>query len=136
MPPLTRWCVRASLLYLVVALALSVLVAARPEGPAWVHALGPVYVHLFMVGWVTQLIVGVSLWLFPRPAAPAPWAEGLGRTVLVALNAGLLLRVLGEPWQAVRPGAAPALALVASALLQWAAVLGYVVAIWPRVRAR
>jgi hypothetical protein len=136
MPPLTRWFVRASLVYFVVALGLSVAVAARPAGPPWLAALAPVYVHLFMVGWVTQLIAGVSLWLFPRSTVPAPRAERLGRAVFVALNAGLGVRAVAEPWQGLAPARLPAALLVASALLQWAGGLGYVAAVWPRVRAR
>ena len=76
MPPITRLFVRASLLYLVAALLAGVLLALRSivALPSIVGGLTPVYFHLFMVGWVTQLIVGVAYWMLsPIMAAPAMW---------------------------------------------------------------
>ena len=62
MPRLTRIFIKTSLVYLVVALAVGMLLAlaqARPMPPITAQ-LRPVYFHLFMVGWVTQLIFGVG----------------------------------------------------------------------------
>ena len=74
MPPLTRWYVRLAFAYLVLALVASALAAARqPLGlPAVIAALGPVAVHLFVVGWITQMIFGVAYWMFPRRSAELP----------------------------------------------------------------
>jgi hypothetical protein len=32
----------------------------------------PVYLHLFMIGWVTQMIFGVAYWMFPRVSKENP----------------------------------------------------------------
>ncbi len=139
MPPLTRWFVKAALLYLVAALAVGAALAApgtlnlSPAG----GALAPVYFHLFMVGWVTQLIFGVSLWMFPRHSKEKPrGSEAAALATFVALNAGMLLRAVAEPMRALTPGAGWSWLLVLSAGLQWLAGLLYVVNIWDRVKER
>ena len=70
MPRLTRWYLRTALVFFVVALSVGVLLASGAvlPLPAGVAALGPVYFHLLMVGWVTQLIFGVVFWMFPKPS--------------------------------------------------------------------
>ncbi|MGW8249659.1 MAG: hypothetical protein ACWGO1_03380, partial [Anaerolineales bacterium] len=68
MPVLTRWFLKSSLLFLVLSALLGVLLAARaPLGlPGAIGAFNPLFFHLFMVGWVTQLIFGVVFWMFPK----------------------------------------------------------------------
>ncbi|GAB4528205.1 MAG: hypothetical protein Kow0063_04200 [Anaerolineae bacterium] len=74
MPPLTRWFIKVSLIYLVAALLLGAALEARTllGLPASVNTLRPVYFHLFMVGWVTQLIFGVAGWMFPKASPQRP----------------------------------------------------------------
>jgi hypothetical protein len=139
MPLLTRCFVRAALVYLVLGLAVGVALAA-PAGvrvPPLVLTLAPVYFHLLMVGWVTQLIIGVSLWMFPRgPGGGASPSSALGWGTFVGLNAGLVLRAVAEPAHALDPRAGWGAWLAVSALLQWLAGVAYVTAVWPRVRGR
>ncbi|MDH5507070.1 MAG: cbb3-type cytochrome c oxidase subunit I [Anaerolineae bacterium] len=139
MPKLTRWFLKAALSYFVLAMAAGVLVAGRqPLGlPGWVNAINPVYFHMFMLGWVTQLIFGIAYWMFPKYSREQPHrSEGLAWAVFWMLNAGLGLRVIAEPWQALQPTAAAAGALVGSAALQWAAAAGFVANTWGRVKGR
>jgi hypothetical protein len=68
MPAATRRCIKAALAHFVAALLLGIVLAAPavlPVSPA-IGVWGPVYVHLFMVGWVAQLIFGVVYWMSPR----------------------------------------------------------------------
>lgn len=140
MPAVTRGFIKLSLVYLLLALALQGLLAARggPARPAWLVGLEPVYFHLFLVGWVTQLIFGVVYWLFPKWSKERPQGyEGLAWTSLVLLNLGLLLRAVGEPALAAGDGSvggAGKAAVVLSALLQGLAGLAFVVNTWRRVR--
>jgi hypothetical protein len=100
-------------------------------------ALLPVFYHLLMVGWVTQLICGVALWMFPPLSREQPHGdERLGWWTYAALNVGLVLRAIGEPLYAwlSRPWLGWALAL--AAVLQMLAIWAFVLAIWPRVKAR
>lgn len=139
MPQLTRWFIKISFLYLAAALLLGFLLALRPllALPLWLAGVGPVYFHLFLVGWLTQLIFGTIFWLFPPADPPRPRLESwLGWTALFLLNVGLLSRVVGEPAIALRPGSGWGWLLVASGILQWLGGLAYVVMVWPRARER
>ena len=115
-----------------VALGIGVVMAVSSPGTR--AGLSATYVHLLVVGWLTQLIFGVAHWLFPRASGDAPRGnEGLGWAGILLLNVGLLVRAVSEPLalSAARHGL-----LVASAALQLAAVLLLVVHIWPRVKER
>src|SRR5574341_2538920 len=105
MPPLTRWFIRSALVYFVLALLVGVALMAQSvvELPSIIAALGPVYFHLLMVGWVTQLIIGVAYWMFPKFSTEQPrGSERLGWAIYALLNAGLILRVVSEPLLVVR----------------------------------
>lgn len=139
MPSLTRWFVKTALLYLVAALGVGALLAARSivELPPLLDALGPAYFHLFMVGWVTQLIMGVVYWMFPKYSPAQPRGDDrLNWAVYVLLNIGLLLRVVSEPALALSQSPGAGWALAFSAVLQWLAGLGFVVNTWARVKER
>jgi hypothetical protein len=139
MPTLTRLYVKTSLVYLVAALLLALVfaVAQATALPPLLAATGPVYFHLFLVGWVTQLIMGIVFWMFPKRSRERPRGnERLAAAVYVLLNVGLVLRVIGEPARAVSPTALWGWLLAVSALLQWVAGIGFVANTWGRVKER
>ena len=130
MPTLVIWYVRAAIVHFVLALIAGLLLVL----PTPIPSLRPVYFHLLMVGWVTQLIMGVAYWMFPRHTKENPRGnETLGWATFVLLNLGMLLRLIGEPivGQAI---AGPL--LIASAVAQMLAGVLFVVNIWPRVKPR
>jgi hypothetical protein len=136
MPTLTRWLVKAALAWLVAALMLGVAMQlpAAAQAPL-LRVAWPTYLHMLTVGWLTQLIVGVALWLFPRHSAARPrGSERLGWVTFVLLNLGLVLRAMGEPGRAL--GYDTYVLLAASAVAQLAAVGTFVLNVWPRVRER
>lgn len=136
MPRLTRWYIKSALLYFVAANALGVLLVLPTRLPA-VHMLSPVYVHLLVVGWLTQLIFGVVWWLFPAWSRERPHGhERLGWATYALLNSGLLIRAVAEPAVALGNTGMPAGVLVLSALLQWLAGVAFVANTWGRVKAR
>ena len=103
--------------------------------PSLSALLWPTYVHFFVLGWLTQLIFGVAFWMFPRHLATAPHgSERLGWTSYGLLNAGLVLRAVGEPAFAL--GARTGGILVVAALLQLGAGWVFVFNTWPRVKER
>ena len=139
MPILTRWFIKTSLVYFVAALVVGVAQAAHAplSLASGLAAAGPVYVHLLVVGWITQMIVGVAYWMFPKDSAEAPRGnDRLAIAAYVCLNAGLLLRVIAEPTYALHPGAGFGRALGLSAVLQWLGGMGFVVNTWARVKER
>lgn len=137
MPKLTRWMIKTALVYLVLALAAGVLLGLRGAlGLAWVPAgLTPAYFHLYMVGWVSLLIFGVVFWMFPKYTQAQPrGSERLGWWVYGLINAGLVLRVLGESFA----GQAPfwGWVLVIAALLLWLGGTLFVANTWLRVKEK
>lgn len=139
MPTLARWYIKTSLAYLALALLAGVALALHRTSGI-VPLLGffnPAYIHLFVVGWLTQLIFGVAFWLFPRFSKEQPHGnQRLAWATYALLNAGLLLRVVAEPVAAASYTRVWGLVLIVSALAQWLAGIGFVVYIWPRVRAK
>lgn len=137
MPPLTRRFIKAGLIYLLAAFFVRLLLALQAviDLPALILSLMPVYFHLFMVGWVAQLIFGIVYWMFPKYSRENPRRnETLAAAIFYLLNIGLLLRVAGEP--ALFADDVRGWLLLASALLQWLAGLGFVINTWARVKAR
>ncbi len=138
MPTVTRYFVRTGLVCLLLALAAGILLATgvAPTLPGTAVVLPfPTYLHLLTVGWLTNLIFGVALWLFPRHTAEQPrGSDALGWAAYAALNGGLLLRLLGEPLL-LSDGRGASL-LLASAGLQLLGAWAFVANIWPRVKAR
>jgi hypothetical protein len=137
-PPVTRWFVRSALAWLLLALAGGLLlgtgVAPRIPGTEVVLPY-PTYLHLVTAGWLTNLIFGVALWLFPRYTAEQPrGSEALGWASYAGLNAGLLLRLVGEPAQLA--GAGGRTLLLLSAGLQLLGGWAFVLNVWPRVKAK
>ncbi len=139
MYPQARVFIRTALGWLVVAALVGALLLIN-QGVVvnpYLATLQPVFYHLLMVGWATQLICGVALWMFPAYTREQPHGdERLGWLVYGGLNAGLALRMVAEPLLAIL--ALPWLGwlLALSALLQAAAIWVFVWLIWPRVKVR
>jgi len=138
-PGLTRLLLRTALIHLIAALVLADLEAAALAGwaPAALATVRPVWIHLLVVGFATQLILGVAHWMFPRHPSLPPrgheralvWAYGV-------LNAGLLIRAVAEPL--ARLGDAPhwPVGVLVGGVLQTVALLAFIANAWPRVRER
>lgn len=138
MPQLSRWYIRTSLIYLLSSLLVGIPIALRAtlSLPPLVGLLGPAYFHLFLVGWIMQLIFGVIFWLFPKPPNDYLAWERVGWVAWGLLNAGLLLRAIAEPLAVLQPGTRWGWALVLSALMQWLAGMGLIIIVWPRAYSR
>lgn len=139
MPTLARWHIKTALIYLAAALVIGALLAAQPLfGPsAAIAALRPVFLHLLMVGWISQLIFGVAYWMFPKYRKDQPRGSArLGWAVYILLNLGLVLRAVGEPLLILAPGSLVSAAVAAAAVLQVAAGWLFIANTWPRVKER
>lgn len=139
MPVVTRWFLKSALIYLVVALILALLLAMPQSAgmPEFILYMNPVYFHLFLVGWVTQMIFGVIYWMFPIISRARPRGnEKQAWACYALLNIGLFLRVVGEPLAVSLPDSGLGWLLVVSALLQWLAALLFIILAWPRVKER
>lgn len=134
MPTITRWFIKTGLLFFLLSLAAALLAELQ-----WldIPALRPLYWHMLMVGWITQIIFGISLWMFPGRTRSDAFRDHLKEwTVYLFLNGGLVLRVVSEPMAVSGAGKIWNVLLAASALFQWLAVAVYVWEIWPRVQSK
>ena len=139
MPPLTRWFLKAALLSLIIAFVARALMALLPlwGSQIVVPALAPVFLHLFMWGWVTQMIFGVVYWMSPKFSREQPHgSETLWQVTFWCFNIGLLFRVIGEPLHPLRPEALWAWLTIGAAGLQWLAGMIFVINTWGRVKER
>ena len=137
MPILTRWFVKSAFLYFVAALLVALLLAL--QAPLYlapdVGSLMPVYIHLFMVGWIAQFIFGVVYWMFPKFSKDKPrGSDGLGWATYVLINTGLILRAIGEPLNAQQPESIWGWLLAISSILQWLGGMAFVANTWRRVK--
>ncbi len=151
MPTTSRVTIKASIIYLAVGATLGALLFINrwlPLGPA-IPVLKITHAHFLVIGWLTQLILGVAWWLFPplkigreRGAGPARrhgqeqrGSEPLFWLTAALLNLGTLLRGLGPAlYTWTRVEAFTVLAGL-SGLLLLAAAIAFVVNLWQRVRA-
>lgn len=132
MPLLTRTFIKTAMICFALALVIGILLALGVT-----NGLFPIYIHLLVFGWLTQLIFGVAFWMFPKFSVEKPRrSETLGWWTYALLNIGLLLRAIGEPIQSTQPGPISGWMLVFSAVIQFLAGLLFVVNSWGRVKER
>jgi hypothetical protein len=132
MPLLTRTFIKTAMVCLALALVLGILLAGGVT-----NGLFPVYIHLLVFGWLTQLIFGVVFWMFPKYSNELPRGhESLGWITYAALNIGLILRAIAEPTQATQPNNLYDGLLIASAILQWLAGVAFIANTWRRIKEK
>jgi hypothetical protein len=139
MPTLSRWFIKSGMLYFVAGLLMGALLMAQPV-MGWsssLQALRPVYLHLLFIGWVTQIIMGVGYWMFPKQSQESPrGSERLGWAVLILLNVGMILRSIGEPAMILAPQAGLGWMLAAASLCLLLAGWGFIFNTWGRIKER
>lgn len=138
MPQLSRAFIKTGMVFFGLSLllllwtALADLFPTLEAGGYWM----PVFWHLLMVGWITQIIMGVSYWMFPKISRDNPYGPvWVGWSCYGMLNVGLLLRAISEPWVG-SAGMVKNVGMTGSALLQWLAGLFYIGLVWNRIRGR
>jgi len=150
MPVTSRTLIKASILYL----CLGTIMGALMLVDRWIE-LGPAIAYLrvshmqvLIVGWLTQLILGVAWWLFPtlktgrRSAEPLPARRGqlqrgnepLFWATFVCLNAGILLRAIFDPLYSWSKVDAFGFLTGISGLFLLLAAVAFVANMWTRVR--
>ncbi len=135
MPPITRRFIKVAFIYFLVALTLKGIQSFTHGQFLCLGAV--VYYHLLLVGWITQLIFGIVYWMFPKASVSHPRGpEAVWEAIFWLINIGLLLRIIGEPWQQCNPGWLSALLLMISSLTQWASGMLFVGINWRRVRGK
>lgn len=139
MPTLSRWFIKIGMIYFVVGLGMASVVMAQPV-MGWsssLQVLRPVYLHFLFIGWVTQIIMGVGYWMFPKYSRENPRrSEKLGWAVLISLNIGLILRAIGEPAVVLAPEANAGWTLAVASMFLLFAGWGFIFNTWGRIKER
>jgi heme/copper-type cytochrome/quinol oxidase subunit 1 len=139
MPPLARRYLKTAIAFLLFGVGLGLHMLAQRElagvwpTPWWTSA----HTHAILVGFVMMMILGVALWMFPRPAKEdTRFDMRLAEAAYWCVTLGTAVRVLGE---LLRPESV-------AAWLRWAVVLGgaaqagglalFFWTMWTRIRGR
>lgn len=134
MPLISRTFIKAGMVFF----ALSMIASLAIEmGSQIIPGLIPLFWHMLMVGWITQIIFGVSIWMFPgRNREEGFKAQLWGWLTFAFLNTGLVFRIIAEPMSVGNAAAAWRVMLVFSAVLQVMAVGFYIIEMWPRIMSK
>jgi hypothetical protein len=134
---LVRRFIKTGIGFLVAGLLLGLYMLVRRElFGAWPGAyLVSAHTHVVFVGFVMFMILGVALWLFPKPLARDPrYRTSLIVAVYWLLLCGTLLRVIAELARAWNDLSLLAWPVLLGGIAQVAALLLYVWTMWYRIR--
>jgi heme/copper-type cytochrome/quinol oxidase subunit 1 len=134
---LVRRYVKTAVAFLVVGLALGAWMLARRE--LWERFPTPyetsAHTHAIAVGFVMLMILGVALWLFPRPERDdARYRPVLAEAAYWLVTLGTAARVLGELARGAIDAPWLRMAVLASGLAQIAGLGVYFHTMWSRIR--
>lgn len=129
MPRLTVWFLRAAVVHMIMGFTLGALVLAQKGTGWWPWAWRflPVHVEMLLLGWMSQLAMGVAFWILPRfgTRRGVVW---LAWVALASVNTGVAMLFFAA-W--VR---APAWVWLAARTVEIGGVVAFVVHAWPRVK--
>jgi hypothetical protein len=130
MPKLTIWFVRASLVYMGIGFLFGATILYHKGIPifSWTWRLLNPHIEIMIFGWTMQFVMGTAFWILPRFTGEGRWGkESLGWWSFALLNTGILLTAISS-WFAFD------LLVLAGRLCTLAAVVSFVLLVWPRVK--
>lgn len=128
---MSRWQVaflRSALFWLVATGAVGLWVALQPGMSGVMRAT---HAHMGIIGFFLAMVMGVAFWMLPRPGGIKQVA--LERATFLLLQAGLLLRVAGEPWWRATGERLPYVLFIAGGAVLLGAMLTFAFAMSKRV---
>ncbi|HUX35327.1 MAG TPA: cbb3-type cytochrome c oxidase subunit I [Gemmatimonadaceae bacterium] len=138
MHSLVRRYIKTAIGFLMAGLAIGAWMIVQREirqqypGPYEVSA----HTHAIFVGFVMMMIMGVALWLFPRPErTDTRYRPALAGAAYWCVTVGTGARVVGELLRASVSGAWLRWAVVASGFLQIVGIALFFATMWSRIRA-
>lgn len=121
--------IRFGLVYLVLTGVLGVLFLISP---ATIGYFRVTHVHLGFVGFFLSMVMGVAYWMMPRPKGLRQ--EGLEAVTFYLLNAGIIGRIVFEPWWRASGGDWLQSIVIFTGLLQLGAMVTFAYAMFNRVK--
>jgi len=135
---LVRRYIKTAIGFLMAGLAIGGWMIVQRE--IWQQYPGPyevsAHTHAIFVGFVMMMIMGVALWLFPRPErADARYRPALAGAAYWCVTVGTGARVLAELLRTVAGGGWLRWTVVGSGFLQIAGLAIFFHTMWSRIRA-
>ena len=138
MTSLVRRYLKTAVGFLALGLALGVWMLAERElrGRFAAPLLVSAHTHAILVGFVMLMILGVALWLFPRPAqGDTRYSPARAEAAYWLVTLGTLVRVVGEVARAVSDARTLRWTVFAAGLAQALGLVVYFTTGWTRIRA-
>ncbi len=132
---LARRYVQTSLVFALVSTLLGLhmiglRVTGSPRGLGW---LPTAHSHLFLVGFVTMMIMGVAIWMFPRPKGI--WYRPLlSEAIYWLITIGTCVRAVGEVAATYHQAPIWLIFSVIGGFAQGIGIVAFVLNIWSRIR--
>ena len=138
MHSLVRRYIKTAIVFLGAGLAIGVWLLVRRElyGRFATPYETSAHTHALLVGFVMEMILGVALWLFPRPEkGDVRYQPRVAESAYWLITIGTAARVIGELAQPARATRLLAWIIVLAALAQTVGLLLFFYTMWPRIRA-
>lgn len=138
MPPLVRRFLKTAIAFLLAGMTIGLWMLVRREiaGAFPLPYVVSAHTHAILVGFVMMMILGVALWMFPRPAKEdARYSVRLATCSYWLVTVGTGCRVAGE---LVRTGASHSFirwGIVFAGLAQFAGIGLFFYTMWTRIRS-
>ncbi|MEO5816799.1 MAG: cbb3-type cytochrome c oxidase subunit I [Gemmatimonadaceae bacterium] len=138
MTSLVRRFLKTAILFLIAGLAIGIwmLVERELTGRLASPYVRSAHTHAILVGFVMMMILGVALWMFPRPAKDdtryRPRVAGMAYWLIAA---GTAARVVGELAHARSDDLWLRWLVIIAGLMQVAGLVAFFATMWSRIRA-
>ncbi len=137
MHSLVRKYIKTAIAFLFIGLAIGGWMIARRE--LWQRYATPyeisAHTHAIFVGFVVMMILGVALWLFPRPEkGDTQYRPALAEAAYWMLTTGTAARIAGELSRSYVANLWLRVGIVVSGSLQIAALALFFFTMWSRIR--
>jgi len=137
MTSLVRRFLKTAIAFLVTGLTIGgwMLVERELSGRFASPYLTSAHTHAILVGFVMMMILGVALWMFPRPAkGDTRYNPRLAETAYWMLTTGTAVRVVGELLHSHSDATWLRWMIIVAGLTQIAGLLTFFATMWSRIR--
>ncbi len=133
---LARYYVKSAILFLVMGLLLGGYMSYRINisDAAVPQSLITAHTHLILVGFVMMLIMGIALWLFPRPREKVFYSPLLAEITFYLMFLSILVRSAGEIASGIILSPWIAGTVVAGSFGEIAGIVLFFINIWNRIK--
>ena len=133
---LARYYVKSAILFLVLGLVLGGYMTYRINisGSGVTQSMIAAHTHLILVGFVIMLIMGIALWLFPRPREKVFYSPLIAEITFYLMFAAIAVRSAGEILNGFILSRWIAWAIVAGSFGEIAGIVLFFINIWNRIK--